>query len=463
MEQEMSLPVNHDDFIHDITYNFYGTRLATCGSDKCIKIWDWNKQTGLWILNESISAHDSSVVRLSWAHPEFGQVLASCSLDRTVKIWMEHESGAKSSGSRWACVSTLVESSAVVHSIAFAPEYTNLTIAAASSDGKVRFYSPIEAVRLRNWTMSGQIDFIPGGASDSDGPLCLSWCKSRFSAPHMLVVGGSKGNAVKIFQLGSMQCTELLELDHYDSFVLDVSWAPAMGRSFHLIATACSDGHIRIYKFWVDPAMSKLYLSDSLFIREGDDADSGSPDLTNAGDDAGLASAGGDFSVDYDDDEGSDDDSDEDSDEDSDDDDTDSEEDEEDDEEEDEEVNGSDEGEGDGSAASDALGDDVGHSGSDSADAANTAGPGRNRRPNKKAGPKSDNKPADKPNFPRAELVGDLFVEPNMPIRRLRWNSTGTLLVSSGDDGVARMWKMTVNGTWREIAAITAEKSTAEA
>ncbi|KAJ2855766.1 epoxide hydrolase, soluble (sEH), partial [Coemansia erecta] len=136
MEREMSIPVNHDDFIHDLAYNFYGTRLATCGSDKCIKIWDWNKQTGLWILNESIPAHESSVVKLSWAHPEFGQVLASCSLDRTVKVWMEHESSAKTGGSRWTCVSKIVDSSAAVHSVAFAPEYTNLIIAAASSDGK---------------------------------------------------------------------------------------------------------------------------------------------------------------------------------------------------------------------------------------------------------------------------------------------------------------------------------------
>ncbi|KAJ1932207.1 epoxide hydrolase, soluble (sEH), partial [Linderina macrospora] len=146
MEKEFSIPVNHDDFIHDIAYNFYGTRLATCGSDRSIKIWDWNKQTGLWVLNESISAHDSSVLKVSWAHPEFGQVLASCSLDRTVKIWIEQDASVKSSTGRWKLAATLVESTAAIHSIAFAPEYTNLTIAAASSDGTVRFYSPTEAV-----------------------------------------------------------------------------------------------------------------------------------------------------------------------------------------------------------------------------------------------------------------------------------------------------------------------------
>ncbi len=32
----------HDDLIHDISYDFYGKRMATCSSDQKIKIWDQN-------------------------------------------------------------------------------------------------------------------------------------------------------------------------------------------------------------------------------------------------------------------------------------------------------------------------------------------------------------------------------------------------------------------------------------
>lgn len=28
-----SFPLNHDDFVHDVSYDFYGKRLATCSSD----------------------------------------------------------------------------------------------------------------------------------------------------------------------------------------------------------------------------------------------------------------------------------------------------------------------------------------------------------------------------------------------------------------------------------------------
>ncbi|KAJ2808879.1 epoxide hydrolase, soluble (sEH) [Coemansia guatemalensis] len=441
MDQDLSIPVNHDDFIHDLVYNFYGTRLATCGSDRCIKIWDWNKQTGMWILNESIQAHDSSVVRLSWAHPEFGQVLASCSLDRTVRIWVEQESSMTNSGSRWRALTPLADSTAAVHSIAFAPEYTSLSIAAASSDGRVRLYSPTDPVRLSNWTVNHHIEFVPGGATDSDGPLAVSWCKSRFSSQRMLAVGGSKYNCVKVFQLASSGFVEVVQLDKYDSHVLDVDWAPTMGRSYHLIATACADGHIRIYKFWSDPALAKTHLADSIFVREGAD-----PDDSDASADNGAAESGDDGdsedSISADDSDSNSDDLDSDSDSESDDE--------------------SDVESGGGGGRDES---EPGHSSGGGAGSLSTNGLYTNdqsRRKHARKWKRQGGRGVGKSLAPRSELVADLTVQPSVPIRRVRWNSTGTLLVSGSDDGVVRIWRMTVNGTWREITAIAAEKSAGE-
>ncbi|KAJ1873618.1 epoxide hydrolase, soluble (sEH) [Coemansia sp. RSA 990] len=427
MDQDQSIPVNHDDFIHDIAYNFYGTRLATCGSDRCIKIWDWNRQTGLWILNESISAHDSSVVRLSWAHPEFGQVLASCSLDCTVRIWVEQETNLKNSGTRWRGLTPLTDSKAAVHSIAFAPEYTSLSIATASSDGKVRLYSPTDSVRLENWTVNCFIDFVPGGATDADGPLSVSWCKSRFSSPHMLVVGGSRHKNVKIFQLLNNAFVELAELAQYDSHVLDVDWAPTMGRSYHLIATACADGHIRIYKFWSDPELAGTRLTGSLFVRDGDDDDDGDEEARDQPrDDASDDDSISDDSISDDDDDDDSDDSD--------------------------------------ASVSGGGGGDEGDAESEGSDAAATGSvfggtAGQKRRTRATAAAAAAAAAAATAAGPRSELVSDISVQPSVPIRRIRWNSTGTLLVSSSDDGVVRMWRMTPSGTWREMAAVSAESA----
>ncbi|KAJ2009306.1 epoxide hydrolase, soluble (sEH) [Coemansia thaxteri] len=458
MEQELTIPVNHDDFIHDLAYNFYATRLASCSSDRSIKIWDWNKQSGSWILKETLFGHDSAVIRLSWAHPEFGQVLASCSLDRSVKIWMELDS-AKTGNRTWDNAVHSLPHSSAVHSIAFAPEYKNLTLAAGCSDGKVRFYSPADAIGLTNWEVDNLIDFVPERATDSDGPLCLSWCKSRFTAPHMIVVGGSKGNKIRIYNVLPNNCLELLELDQYEDAVLDIDWAPSMGRSYHLIATACSDGHIRIYKFWSDPPTStKGALADSLFVRDGDQQEytdgkniaaggaaatktNGSARYGHSIDDDGAADSDegdGDADAENDNDDDDDDDGDDDDEDDGDDEDGDKD---------------SDDSDNDVDT-DDAYSDN--RSGGGSSDGAHA----RTRRSQKSRMPKTTHD-ALKSFKPHAELVSDLVVEPLMPVRRVRWNGTGTLLASSSDDGVTRLWKMTVNGTWREVAAVTAEKSPA--
>lgn len=61
------LRTGHEDLIHDVAYDFYGERMATCSSDCRIKIWDRNAQTGEWELNDSFKAHDAGILRVVWA------------------------------------------------------------------------------------------------------------------------------------------------------------------------------------------------------------------------------------------------------------------------------------------------------------------------------------------------------------------------------------------------------------
>ena len=106
----MKFSTGHTECIHDISYDFYGRRLATCSADKCIKVqhhrlprptsassqvWDLNSD-GEWVLSGQMSGnisdgHTQAVVRVAWAHPEFGTILASCSEDHSVIIWKEGE------------------------------------------------------------------------------------------------------------------------------------------------------------------------------------------------------------------------------------------------------------------------------------------------------------------------------------------------------------------------------------
>ena len=35
-----SFNLKHDDFVHDVQFDFHGRRIATCSSDQNIKIWE---------------------------------------------------------------------------------------------------------------------------------------------------------------------------------------------------------------------------------------------------------------------------------------------------------------------------------------------------------------------------------------------------------------------------------------
>ena len=35
-----SFPLQHDDYVHDLAFDFFGKRLATCSSDQKIRVWE---------------------------------------------------------------------------------------------------------------------------------------------------------------------------------------------------------------------------------------------------------------------------------------------------------------------------------------------------------------------------------------------------------------------------------------
>jgi len=88
-----------------------------------------------------MQAHDATVSKLSWAHPEFGSILASSSFDRTVKIWEQTYSelesqanGAKSqNASRWIERAVLVDAKGTVRSVEFAPHHFGLKLVSVAN------------------------------------------------------------------------------------------------------------------------------------------------------------------------------------------------------------------------------------------------------------------------------------------------------------------------------------------
>ena len=71
----------HSDALYDAEYSPDGTRLATAGYDRVVRLWT----TGDGALVRAIDVHKGAIFDLAW-HPS-GSILASASADETVKLW----------------------------------------------------------------------------------------------------------------------------------------------------------------------------------------------------------------------------------------------------------------------------------------------------------------------------------------------------------------------------------------
>ena len=154
---------------HDAQLDYYGKRLATCSSDRTVKVFDViegdaQHSGGSHVLKGCVfnsssrnlysgwfRRHTGPVWQVSWAHPKYGHILASCSYDGKVLIWKEQQGQAPAVGA-WNKVKehTLHSASGmcyptggprssrnVVNSVSWAPHELGAILACASSDGKL--------------------------------------------------------------------------------------------------------------------------------------------------------------------------------------------------------------------------------------------------------------------------------------------------------------------------------------
>lgn len=263
----VELTSSHDELVHDIAFANNGHRFATCSSDKTIKIWDYVEEKSNWISDNIVRAHDESIWRLSWAHPEFGNLLASCSEDKTVCIWEEKESISQNTSTgnsenlNWQKRVTLSDSKRSVNDVKFSPRHLGLQVASASADGCVRIYEATDVFSLSYWQLIEafkiEIKNSISGNSITDnqnsrdfelGLTCLSWNDCSCEPAKIAIGGYSKYCGVWAKDTKTGKWNEECTLGDQTGTIHDIAWAPAMGRSFHQIATANRDNIVKVYK-----------------------------------------------------------------------------------------------------------------------------------------------------------------------------------------------------------------------
>ncbi|CAE6370033.1 unnamed protein product [Rhizoctonia solani] len=282
-QDSVPIETHHDDMIHDAQLDFYGKRLATCSSDRTIKIFDVingepQRQQNAGV---TLKGHTGPVWQVAWAHPKYGHILASCSYDGKVLIWKEQQGGQGGAGAttntgygqvpyggaaaaggagNWARVKEHSLHTASVNSISWAPHELGAIVACASSDGKLSVLSfkndgtwgadifnahnvGCNAVSWAPATLPGSlITPTPGVPNANPNAPPSTTSVKRFAS-------AGCDNLVKIwgFREDNQTWVEEEVLKGHTDWVRDVAWAPNIGLPRSYIATASQDRTVIIH------------------------------------------------------------------------------------------------------------------------------------------------------------------------------------------------------------------------
>ncbi|XP_035225474.1 protein SEC13 homolog [Stegodyphus dumicola] len=240
----------HSDMIHDAQMDYYGIRLATCSSDKTVKIFD--VRSGSQKIVATLKEHDAPVWQVAWAHPMFGVILASCSYDRKVIIWKETDG-------KWENIYEYTKHDSSVNSLSWAPNEFGLILACGSSDGSVSVLSSTgdgrwETKKIHNAHTIGcnAVCWAPVNAqlvyANSNEYTGSNSNISAASSTKRFVTGGCD-NLVKIWKYVDKEDSWIEEekLEAHSNWVRDVAWAPSAHFGQSVIASCSQDKRVIIW------------------------------------------------------------------------------------------------------------------------------------------------------------------------------------------------------------------------
>ncbi|PIL30777.1 transporter [Ganoderma sinense ZZ0214-1] len=255
--EPIPIETSHEDMIHDAQLDYYGKRLATCSSDRTVKVFDvvdGETQRGG---GHTLKGHTGPVWQVAWAHPKFGQILASCSYDGKVIIWKEQQGQGPGAGG-WTKIKEHTLHKASVNSISWAPQELGAILACASSDGT------ISVLTFKNDGTWGAAVF----EGHAIGCNAVSWAPAvqpgSLLVPQPNIVPGHAPAAIQsVKRFASAGCDNLVKiwgfrddtqewfeedvLEGHQDWVRDVAWAPNIGLPRSYIATASQDKTVLIW------------------------------------------------------------------------------------------------------------------------------------------------------------------------------------------------------------------------
>ncbi|KAF4122135.1 protein transport protein SEC13 [Geosmithia morbida] len=231
--------------MHDAVLDYYGRKLATCSSDRTIKIFEVEGETHR--LLETLKGHEGAVWCVAWAHPKFGNILASAGYDGKVFIWKDQ--GTQQTA-QWQRIYDFSQHKASVNIVAWAPHEAGCLLACASSDGNVSVLEfKDNAIDHATFHAHGLgVNSVSWAPATAPGSLVSSSSSSNAGANRRFVTGGCD-NVLRIWSYdvaSQAYQKEGDDLDGHSDWVRDVAWSPTLLQKSY-IASASQDKTVRIW------------------------------------------------------------------------------------------------------------------------------------------------------------------------------------------------------------------------
>ncbi|KAM3557640.1 hypothetical protein ARSEF4850_004978 [Beauveria asiatica] len=233
----------HDDMIHDAVLDYYGRKLATCSSDRTIRIFEIEGESQRLV--ETLKGHEGAVWCVAWAHPKYGNILASAGYDGKVFIWKE-----QGPQHQWQRIYDFPLHKASVNIVSWAPHEAGCLLACASSDGNVSVLEFKDSA-FDNTTFPAHglgVNSVSWAPATAPGSIVSSSPGPAAAGNRRFVTGGSD-NVVKIWAFDPATQSYKQEgeaLTGHSDWVRDVAWSPTvLKRSY--IASASQDKTVRIW------------------------------------------------------------------------------------------------------------------------------------------------------------------------------------------------------------------------
>ena len=221
-----------------VCYNIPHTSMAVVDHSGTISTWQRDGQSREWIPGHAWSSEGLNITCISWAPPEFGNILCAGTGQGVVCIWAQTPTG------QWTKRAHIPASTHSALDTRFAPRQMGPIVSIAFADGSVKLFIAQSPLNALSWDPHSEFQL------DREAKACttISWREFDPVLPPLLAIGSGAGSAeIWMFREELLRWEKVQKLNLSQDSTIDgtnqrgisaVAWAPRLGRPCDLIAVA---------------------------------------------------------------------------------------------------------------------------------------------------------------------------------------------------------------------------------